>query len=52
MTAVTAASKQLMMTTFRSRSMIFSMKEAEQGLPEVSPDKAVDGEVDGGIQHE
>ena len=38
--------------SFRSLNLIFSMKEAEQGFSEVSPDKTVDGEVNGGVQHE
>ena len=35
--------------SFRSLNL---MKEAEQGLSEVGPDKTVDGEVNGGIKHE
>ena len=38
--------------SFRSLNLIFSIKEADQGFSEVSPDKAVDGEVNGGVQHE
>ena len=38
--------------SFRSLNLIFSMKETEQGFSEVSPDKTVDGEVNGGVQHE